>query len=145
MRKTFIGLVLSSIFGLFSAGSGTILAIRDHLPARFGNILHGGDVVQDFITFNGTALSAPLFLLLGQIVFTVLVFRSGKVGMAGVVGLTVLGVCYTFGQVGEPILVQSFNLANFDATLAVVLIANVVFPLMMVVFGVMEWRIRRKV
>lgn len=68
MRKTFIGLVLASIFVLFSASAGTLLAIRDHLPARFGNILHGDDVVHDFVTFNGTALSAPLFLLVGQIV-----------------------------------------------------------------------------
>jgi hypothetical protein len=144
MRKTFIGLVFSSIFVLFSASAGTILAIRDHLPARFGGILHGDDVVQDFITFNGTALSAPLFLLLGQIVFTVLVFKRGKVGMAGVMGLTVLGVCYTFGELGEPILVRTFNQATFDMTLAIILIANIVFPFMMVVFGVMEWRSRRR-
>src|SRR2546423_198010 len=137
MRKTFIGLVLASIFVLFSASAGTILAIRGHLPARFGGILHGNDVVQDFITFNGTALSAPLLLLVGQIVFTVLIFRSGKVGMAGVVGLTILGVCYTIGELGEPILVRTFNPATFDVTLAVVLIANIVFPLIMVVFGVM--------
>jgi hypothetical protein len=144
MRKTFIGLVFSSIFVLFSASAGTILAIRDHLPARFGGILHGDDVVQDFITFNGTALSAPLFLLLGQIVFTVLVFKRGKIGMAGVMGLTVLGVCYIFGQLGEPILVRTFSQATFNVTLLVVLIANIVFPLMMAVFGVMEWRSRRR-
>ncbi len=144
MRKTFISLVLASIFVLFSASVGTLLAIRDHLPARFGNILHGGDVVQDFIAFNGTALSAPLFLLLGQIVFTVLVCRRGKVGMMGVMGLTILGVCYTIGEVGEPILARTINPATFDMTVAVVLIANIVFPLMMVVFGVIEWRIRRR-
>lgn len=144
MRKTFIGLVIASILILFSASVGTTLAIRDHLPARFGNILQGNDVVQDFITFNGTALSAPLFLLLCQIVFTVLVFRSGKIGMAGVIGLTVLGVCYTLGQLGEPIFVRTFTMATFDATFAAILIANIVFPLMMVIFGLVEWRIRSR-
>src|SRR5947209_5588233 len=144
MRKTFIGLVLSSIFTLISASIGTILALRDHLPARFGTLLRGDDVVHDFVTFNGTALSAPLFLLLSQIVFTVLAFRSGKVGMAGVMGLTILGVCYTIGELGEPIFVRTFTPVTFDVILAVVLIANIVFPLMMVVCGVMEWRSRRR-
>jgi len=72
------------------------------------------------------------------------VFKRGKVGMAGVMGLTVLGVCYTFGELGEPILVRTFNQATFDMTLAIILIANIVFPFMMVVFGVMEWRSRRR-
>jgi hypothetical protein len=142
MGKALRGLVFSSVFYLISASIGTALAIREYLPARFGCILSGDDVVKDFLIF-GTALSPPLVLLVSQFALTVCVLKRGAVGTVGVIGLTVLGACYTIGQFGEPILIQSFNSATFDLVRAVVLVANIIFSLMMVVFGAMEWRIRR--
>jgi hypothetical protein len=133
MGKTLIGLVFSSVFYLISAGIGTALAIREYLPARFGGILSGDDVVKDFLTF-GTALSPPLVLLVSQLTLTVCVLNRGTVGMVGVIGLTVLGACYTIGQFGEPILIQSFNSATFDLVRVLVLVANIIFPLMMMVY-----------
>jgi hypothetical protein len=143
MGKALRGLVFSSVFYLISASAGTALAIREYLPARFGGILSGNDVVRDFLSV-GTALSPPLVLLVSQIVLTVCVLRRGAVGMVGVIGLTVLGACYTIGQFGEPILVQSFTPATFDTVRAVVLAANILFSLMMLVFGALELRIRRR-
>lgn len=108
-------LVLWSLCYLASATAGTALAIAQHLPARFGGILNGNDVAMDFLTLNGTALSPALFMLLTQVAFTVLALRPGSARKVGVVGLTVLGVLYIMGQLGEPILVETFNAATFNA------------------------------
>lgn len=143
MGKALRGLVLSSIFYLISASIGTAIAIREYLPAHFAGILNGSDVVKDLFTI-GTALSPPFLMPVCQLVLTVCVLRRGTVGMVGVIGLTILGVCYTFGQLGESILVQSFTSAPIEPIRIVVLVANILFPLMMVLFGAMEWRIRRK-
>jgi len=56
MSKTLKGLVLFSACNLVSASIGAILSIALHLPARFGGLLSGNDVLQDFLFLNGTAL-----------------------------------------------------------------------------------------
>jgi len=131
-------LVLWSLCYLASAAAGTVLAINNHLPARFGGILHGNDVAMDFLTLNGTALSAPLFMLLAQVAFTALALGSGRAERAGVAGLTVLGAMYVLGQLGEPILVET--LKTFNPAQAVILAANMIFAALMAVFGAIAWR-----
>src|SRR5258708_28099926 len=107
MSKTLKGLVLFSACNLVSASIGAILSIALHLPARFGGLLSGNDVLQDFLLLNGTALSPDLWLLLGQFVLTGCALRRGRVGMVGVIGLTLLGAVATLGQLGEPITVRA--------------------------------------
>ncbi len=133
-------LVSSSLLYLISGIAGTMLSIRDHLPAQFGGIISGDNVFLDFLTWMGTALSPPLALLLAQVVLTVFVFRPGRVKV-GIVGLTILGAMYTLGQLGEPILGQALSRATFG-WVPVILVANILFSVLMLVFGAMAWRSR---
>lgn len=133
-------LILASVLYLVSAGTGTAVALAEHLPARFGGILIGNDVLADFLTLNGTALSAPLFMLVIQAVLTVLLFAQGRAQTAAITGLTLLGALYTIGQLGEPLLYKTLSASGFDPLVAAILLANIVFSLLMVVFGVAVWR-----
>jgi hypothetical protein len=135
-------LVLASVCYLMSASLGAALSIVIHLPARFGGLLHSDDVLRDFLLINGTALSPNLTLLLVQVVLTGYAVRAGRAGMVGVLGLVVLGVIYALGQVGEPITGQA--LAPTAVNLAQALVAaNILFPVLMILLGVLEWRRRQ--
>jgi len=51
-------LIGSSVGYLLSVSLGTVLAVRQGLPADFvGFGLHSQGIVRDFVTSNGTALS----------------------------------------------------------------------------------------
>lgn len=140
--KTLKGPVLASILFLVSASVGVVMAITTYLPARFGGLLSGTDVVRDFLLFNGTALSPDLALMLGQVALTVCAIRRGRAGFVGVVGLTILGAGYTVGQLGEPVTLVSLTPATFSAAPATVALVNLASSLLMVAFGVREWRSR---
>lgn len=142
MSKTLKGLILFSACNLVSVSTGAILSITLHLPARFGGLLSGNDVVQDFLFLNGTALSPDLWLLLAQLALTGCALRRGRVGMVGVIGLTLLGTLTTLGQLGEPITVRAFSPAFFDGELASLVTLNLASSLLMVVFGFREGRSR---
>jgi hypothetical protein len=144
MSKRLKGLVLFSACNLVSASIGAILSIALHLPARFGGLLSGNDVVQDFLLLNGTALSPDLWLLLGQLVLIGCALRRGRVGMVGVIGLTLLGTVATLGQLGEPITVRAFSPATFDGAQVSLVAVNIAGSLLMVVFGILEGRSRRQ-
>jgi hypothetical protein len=144
MSKTLKGLVLFSACNLVSASIGAILSIVLHLPARFGGLLSGNDVLQDFLFMNGTALSPDLWLLFGQFVLIGCALRRGRVGMVGVIGLTLLGAVATLGQLGEPITVRAFSPATFDGAQASLVAVNIAGSLLMVVFGILECRSRRQ-
>ena len=138
-------LTLSSVRYLVSAGIGTVIAIQQNLRADFGGFLAagGGTVIHDFVTMNGTALSAPLIFLVLQGIFTVLIWRPGRVGLVSVAGLTLLGGIYTLAQLGEPIVLRILNPASFDLAQAVVLAADLMLSAAMLIFGIREWRGRR--
>ena len=144
MSKTLKGLVLFSACNLVSMSIGATLSIVLHLPAQFGGLLSGNDVLQDFLFLNGTALSPDLWLLLGQFVLIGCALRRGRVGMVGVIGLTLLGAVTTLGQLGEPITVRAFSPATFDGVQAGLVAVNIASSLLMVVFGILEWRSRRR-
>lgn len=133
-------LVLASLGGLACATVGTAIAIRERLPAEFGGFLHGSDVVRDFVAFKGTALSAPLEMLVAQAACIVLATQEGMGARAGVVGLTVLGTAEVVGQLGEPVLYRSLRPAEFRPACAAVLAGNVILPSLMAVLGVRAWR-----
>lgn len=137
--KTFRGLLLASLGYLISASVGTSVAIATHLPAGFLGILRGYDVGRDFLTI-GTALSPPLVMLVAQVIFTACLFGRGRVKLVGVIGLTILGACYTLGQLGEPIVSHALTPAAFNIGEAVLVVANLVLPALMFVFGVRAWR-----
>jgi hypothetical protein len=65
-------------------------------------------------------------------------------GERGVLGLTVLGLITCIGALGEPINQRVFNLATFDLVKAVIMAGMILIPLVIVVFGLMEWMRRRR-
>ena len=140
MSKTRYGLILSSMLCLISASIGTLLAMRVHLPANFAGLLHGNDVIQDFLTWRGTALSAPFSMLFIQLVLTIGVLGGGWIERAGVVGLTILGACYTVGQLGEPIVEQAFTALTLNLLPALLIVMNILSSIIMMVFGIIAWR-----
>ena len=145
MRHSRTGLILVSACYLVSASVGAAVAMATHLPARFAGILRGNDVARDFLTLNGTALSPDLALLLCQVALTGCALQTGRAGRAGVIGLTLLGAAYTFGQLGEPIAVQAFSPATRNAAQASLVAINIVCSSVMFVFGILEWRRRAQV
>jgi hypothetical protein len=135
-------LVLASACYLLSASLGAALSIVMHLPARFGGLLKSDDVLRDFLLINGTALSPNLALLLVQVMLTGCAIRAGRAGIVGATGLPLLGVIYAIGQLGEPITRQALASATVNLTQATLVVANIVFPVLMVLLGVLEWRRR---
>jgi hypothetical protein len=77
-------------------------------------------------------------MLAVQVVFTILALSSGRRRLVGVAGLTILGVLYFLGQLGEPLVVEAFR--SFNLTQVVILTANMLFAALMAVFGAIAWR-----
>ncbi len=127
-------LIISCLY-LLCAGIGTALAVVEHLPAECGGILQGDDIVNDFVSGVGTALSPPLILLVIQVLFMILLFRNDPLKRVGASGQMVLGVLYFFGQVGEPILWRNLTPSGFHPEQALIIAANLLLPLMLFFAG----------
>jgi len=136
-------LLLASLTNLVGNVLGTMLALQHNLTAGFGGFIHGQDVLRDFLTFKGTALSAPLPFLLIQLGLTILALRPGRSGRIGVGGLLFVGAFYTIAQLGEPIVLRVWSPSGFDPAQAVVLFVNVASAIAMLVLGIRTWRTMR--
>jgi len=77
-------------------------------------------------------------------VFTRLAFRQDRWGKIGAGGLTICGLLFSVGALVEPILSEIFNPMLFNFIKAVIETELVTVPLVMMVFGVREWRSRRR-
>ena len=143
MTNSLKWLVLASLANLVGNSVGTILALQHNLTAGFGGFIQGQDLLRDFLTFKGTALSAPLPFLLIQLGLTVLALRPGRSGRTGVGGLLFVGAFYTIAQLGEPIVLRVWSPGGFDPAQAVVLFVNVASSIAMFVFGIRAWRTMR--
>jgi hypothetical protein len=143
MTQSLKWLVAASVVNLISNSLGTLVAFQYHLTAGFGGLLHGEDMVRDFVTFNGTALSAPLPFLLIQLVLTGLALRPARVGDIGVMGLIVVGALYTLAQLGEPIVLRMISPGGFDLLQAIILMVNEASSLAMLIVGIQIWRSAR--
>ena len=127
-------LILASILYLLNALIGTLLAIQANLPAEFFG-KDGKPALEDFLIGNGTALSAPLYLCIILALFIILAFRPKRLGTLGILGLTILGICFIIGAMGEPITYKVLNPATLKALVVVI---EIVLPLLMVTFGTIE-------
>ena len=135
-------LILISILYLVNAVIGTLLAVQANLPAEFFG-KDGKPALEDFLIGNGTALSAPLYLCIILVLFIILAFQPRRLGTFGTVGLTILGVFFIVGALGEPITYKVLNPATFDLPKALVVVIEIVLPLLMVTFGIIELVNRR--
>jgi hypothetical protein len=130
-------LLLAASLYLIFAIIGTWLAIQHNLPARFMGLISSRSPVQDF-PLLGTQLSAPLVLLVVQMLF-MLGLLWGIRQRACVLGLVILGGIYILGQLGEPVLRQAF-VPVLRPQIAAIVVANLLCPLGMIVFG---WQSRQ--
>lgn len=145
MSKNLKALLLCSLACLLVESAGAGLALATDLPARFGGLLHGTNMRQDFLLVNGTALSPPLVLMLAQLALIASATRPGRTGRIGVLGLVVLGACYVVGQLGEPITARALTPATFNMLHASVALAIIALSALMCVLGARELRQRRGV
>ena len=138
-------LVQSSILYLIWASIGAGVAIILNRPAQFGGSTSGLAVVQDFIYGMGTALGPPLlWWLVPQALLTWLAWnQKNRRSTWGVIGLTLFGAATFIGALGEPITYELLNPVTFNPLLAVIQTGMVIIPLVMMVFGIQEWRRRR--
>ena len=138
-------LVQSSILYLIWASIGTVVAIVSNRPAQFGGSTSGLPVAQDFLYGTGTALSPPLlWWMVPQALLTWLAWNQmNRRSTWGVIGLTLFGATEVVGAVGEPITYELLNPVTFNPLLAVIQTGMVIIPLVMMVFGIQEWRRRR--
>ena len=132
--------VIYMILALIAAG----IAIAENLPAEFGGSSTGLPVLQGFLYGYGTAMSPPLYTLLVQAVFTLLVRRRSRWGTIGIVGLAISGLFTAFGALSEPINLRIFNPATFDFLKAIVQGGMIIVPAVMTVFAILEWSRRRR-
>lgn len=136
-------LITTSLVNLIGNSLGAVISLGQNLAADWGGSLNGQDVLQDFLGFKGTALSAPLSFMLIQLVITSLALRPGRLGKAGVGGLTFIGLFYTLAQAGEPIVWRQLGPGGFDMVQFLVLLVNILSAIAMLVFGIQAWRTMR--
>ena len=137
------GLVVTSILYLVNSGIGTVLAVKENLPS-LTFITSGKPALEDFLTGNGTALSPPSYLCLIVVLLLILACLPKRLGMIGVVGLTMLGVLFLPAILVERLTSQVFHLLTVDLPVALVQLADIVLPLLMIAFGGVEILQRRQ-
>ena len=121
-----------------------VVAIVENLPAEFGGSSTGLTVTQDFIYGMGTALSPPLYTLIIQTAFLLLIRRSDQWGTVGVLGLTAVGLMTCIGALSEPINLRILNPATFDPVKVVIMTSMILMSVVIVALGVKEWLRRRR-
>jgi hypothetical protein len=136
MNTSLNWLVTASVVNLVGNILGTVIAVQQNLAAELGSVPNAPDVLQDFLSFKGTALSAPLSFMLIQVVLTLLALRPGPLGRIGVGALTFIGLFYTLAQAGEPILLRQFQAGGFDVVQFVILLVNILSAIMMLLMGI---------
>lgn len=122
------------------------MAIKENLSAQpMGEGSGSGKpILQDFLYGSGTAMSPGLPWLIAQALLTVLVFRKSWWGMFGVVGLILFGLLSGVFSLTEPIVREIYSSTMFDPLKAVIEAGIIILPFVMVVFGILEWRRRRR-
>lgn len=113
---------------LITAALGTWVAIRDDLRGRPFGVSSGLAPEWDFIVGLGTALSAPLILLVALIMLNGLVWWGGKAGRKAAGWLAVLGSGFLVGMLAEPITWSVLSPSGFDLLLAGIVALNLVLP-----------------
>ena len=129
-----IGLVVTSILYLVNAGVGTVLAVKENLPSMTF-ITSGKPALEDFLTGNGTAISPPSYMCLIVVLLLILAWQPKRLGMIGVVGLTILGVLFLPAILVERLTFQVLHLLSVDLPVALVQLVDIILPLLMIVFG----------
>src|SRR5215212_11760720 len=124
------------VLWLLNSAIGARVAVKEGLPAEWvADLYIGRDAPAEFFKGGGTALSPGLPMMVMQALFTVLSTRGGRVGKAGVAGLTLLGAGGTVGVLAETITYRVLSPRTFDPAKAPVVLSAVVLSPLMAVLG----------
>lgn len=132
--------LLSSVcvLWLLNSAIGARVAVKEELPAEWvAGLYVGRDASAEFFKDTGTALSPGLPMMVAQALLTILSTRSGRAGMVGAAGLTLLGVDGTVGMLAETITYRVLSPKTFDPAKAAIGLAAIVLAPLMTILG---WR-----
>jgi hypothetical protein len=136
-------LLISSGLYLVANGIGLAIALDDNLSSKPFGLSTGLDPEIDFFVI-GTALCAPFGLLLLLAVLVRLSFRSDHSGTMALRGLILCGTAFISGMLVEPITYDVLSPGGFEWDKALVIIANLVLPLLIVAASTREVTRRRR-
>ena len=136
-------LSLVCVLWLLNSAIGARVALRKKLPGEWiAGLYVGRDASAEFFKGGGTALSPGLIMMATQAICTILSTRSGRIGMAGSAGLTLLSAGGTIGMLGETITYRVLSPSTFDPPKAAIVLAHTVLAPLMTILG---WRRLRAV
>ena len=119
------------------AALGTWVAVRRGLSGRpFGWDLDASPL-PGFVYGLGTALSAPLGLLVALVTSNVLLWRGLPVARRAAVTIALLGAGFTLGMLVEPITWDHETWS--EPRLSAIVAANLSLPSMLVLLAAWEW------
>jgi len=127
-------LAITGVSGLYlaTAALGTWVAWRGEMAGRpFGWDL-GMDPVPGFFIGLGTALSAPLILLIALATANLMLYMKGRPARFGLIAVSVLGAGFLVGMLAEPVTWAMLGKGRVDGLIAGVVIANIVLPMLLV-------------
>jgi hypothetical protein len=137
-------LIASSLLYLLSASTGARIAIDEDIRGQFLGKCSENMPQEDFVRGMGTALSPGVKMLAVQVAATALAGRRGLLGKMGAATLTLIGGAAIVGMLGEAETYRALNPKTFDPPVATVIVANVIIPAMMVIFGRRELGSKRR-
>ena len=123
--------LLSTVY-LGVAGAGTWVAVSRDLAGEPFGIATDLPVMQGFAFGLGTALSAPLVLLLLLIAFNVWLLHSDDQRPLRLI--TILAAGFLVGMLAEPILGQAL-VGGHDLLVTILVAANLLVPMAMLTYG----------
>ena len=136
-------LSLVCVLWLLNSAIGARIAVKEGLSAEWvADLYVRHDASAEFFKGTGTALSPGLPMMVAQVLFTLLSTRSGRAGMVGAAGLTLLGAGGTVGMLAETITYRVLSPKSFDPAKAPVGLAAIVLAPLMTILG---WRRLRTV
>lgn len=136
-------LSLVCVLWLLNSAIGARIAVKEGLPAEWvAGLYVGRDASAEFFKGTGTALSPGLPMMVVQALFTILSTRSGRSGMVGAAGLTLLGAGGTVAMLAETITYRVLSPKTFDPPKAAIGLAAIILMPLMTILG---WRRLRAV
>lgn len=137
-------LAIGTVSGTYlaTAALGTWLAIRDDLAGQPFGWDTSLTPLASFVFGLGTALSAPLLLLLALVAANLLMRRDGRTGRKAADLIALLGTGFFVGMLAEPITQDILHLGSVDLLPTAIVIANLLLPLAMVMLAI---RIRGRI
>ncbi len=131
-------LAITGVSGLYlgTAAWGTWVAVRDGMAGRpFGWDL-GMDPLPGFFVGLGTALSAPLVLLIALVAANVMLHMKGRPARFGLMAVSVLGAGFVVGMLAEPVTWAMLGTGRVDGLVAGVVITNIVLPMVLILLAI---------